>query len=81
MVFLERIDKASELRVVYVAGQLFTGAIDASGSRDGAVDWLLPPRGEPVFLEVDPGGEWGMLERELGLPIPEAIAQTFLDSR
>ena len=26
------------------------------------------------FLEVNPQGEWGMLQRDLGLPIGEAIA-------
>jgi glutathione synthase/RimK-type ligase-like ATP-grasp enzyme len=117
MVFQERMEKATELRVVHVAGRLFTGAIGACGSRAGAVDWrcarageaswqpgelpaptaarfcalmkrlglsfgaadfIVPPEGEPVFLEVNPGGEWGMLERDLGLPISEAIAETLL---
>lgn len=40
----------------------------------GAVDLICTPSGEHVFLEVNPGGEWGMLERDLGLPISEAIA-------
>lgn len=31
--------------------------------------------GEPFFLEMNPAGEWGMLERDLGLPISEAIAE------
>lgn len=34
--------------------------------------------GEHVFLEVNPCGEWGMLERTPGLPIPEAIADLLL---
>jgi MvdC family ATP-grasp ribosomal peptide maturase len=40
----------------------------------GAVDMICTPSGEYVFLEVNPSGEWGMLERDLGLPISEAIA-------
>lgn len=44
----------------------------------GAVDLIRTPRGEHVFLEVNPGGEWGMLERDLGLPISEAIASELL---
>lgn len=45
----------------------------------GAVDLICTPSGEHVFLEVNPGGEWGMLERDLGLPISEAIAAALLE--
>ena len=45
----------------------------------GAVDLICTPSGEYVFLEVNPGGEWGMLERDLGLPISEAIAAALID--
>ena len=45
----------------------------------GAVDLICTPAGEHVFLEVNPGGEWGMLERDLGLPISEAIAAALLE--
>lgn len=41
----------------------------------GAVDLICTPAGEHVFLEVNPSGEWGMLERDLGLPISEALAE------
>ena len=44
----------------------------------GAVDLIRTPSGEHVFLEVNPSGEWGMLERDLGLPISEAIAEALL---
>lgn len=40
----------------------------------GALDFIVPPEGPPVFLEVNPAGEWGWLERDLGFPISEAIA-------
>jgi MvdC family ATP-grasp ribosomal peptide maturase len=118
MVFQELIPKACELRVAFVAGETFAGALDASGtSREqtdwrrvapdecrwqkaqlpseiagslqalmselglvfGAVDLIWTPSGEYVFLEVNPGGEWGMLERDLGLPISEAIAEALLE--
>jgi MvdC family ATP-grasp ribosomal peptide maturase len=46
----------------------------------GAVDLICTPEGEYVFLEVNPGGEWGMLERDLGLPISEAIATALLEN-
>ena len=118
MVFQERIDKRHELRVVVVGGRCFTGAIDASRSVAGQVDWrrarpeecnweparlpaevavrlerlvaelglvygavdlIVTPEGRHVFLEVNPGGEWGMLEHELGLPIAAALAEALLD--
>ncbi len=44
----------------------------------GAVDLICTPEGEHVFLEINPSGEWGMLERDLGLPIAEAIAEELL---
>ena len=46
----------------------------------GAVDLICTPSGEHVFLEVNPGGEWGMLERDLNLPISEAIAEALLEN-
>ncbi len=47
----------------------------------GAVDLICTPAGEHVFLEVNPSGEWGMLERDLGLPISEAIATALLEEK
>jgi len=118
MVFQELIPKAYELRVAYVAGKAFAGALDASGTSRGQTDWrrvapeecrwemaplptevasglqalmselglvfgavdlICTPSGEYVFLEVNAGGEWGMLERDLGLPISEAIAEALLE--
>ena len=117
MVFQELIPKACELRVAFVAGETFAGALDASGTSRGHTDWrrvapdecrwqkaqlptevtsglqalmselglvfgavdfICTPSGEYVFLEVNPGGEWGMLERDLCLPISEAIAEALL---
>jgi len=48
------------------------------GLRQGAIDLIVTPGGEYVFLEVNPNGEWGMLERELGLPISEALAEALV---
>lgn len=44
----------------------------------GAIDLIRTPEGEHVFLEVNSGGEWGMLERDLDYPISEAIADALL---
>ncbi len=120
MMFQERIPKATELRVAYVAGHVFVGAIDASRSAGGQTDWrratpeecqwqqadlpedviqclvelmnrlglvygaidlIRTPKGEHVFLEVNPAGEWGMLERDLDYPISEAIADALLNRK
>jgi glutathione synthase/RimK-type ligase-like ATP-grasp enzyme len=45
----------------------------------GAVDLIVTPEGRHVFLEVNPAGEWGMLERDAGLPIAAALAQALLE--
>jgi glutathione synthase/RimK-type ligase-like ATP-grasp enzyme len=102
MIFQEEIPKDRELRVVYVDGKIFTGAIDASIYQGSTLDWrnatetcawqkcslpdrlvdrivifmhrfelsfgafdfIQTPSGEYVFLELNPTGEWGMLEKE-----------------
>jgi hypothetical protein len=114
MVFQELVPKALELRVACVGERAFAGAIDASRSERGQVDWraarpdevswtraelpadvaarlyallarlglrhgavdlIRTPDARHVFLEVNPTGEWGMLERDLDLPIADALAQ------
>lgn len=112
MVFQAEIPKKLELRIIFVNGQVFVGALDSSIYQNSTVDWrrsgvnvvwqnhhlpdfliqqlqafmsclnlnfgafdfIVNPAGEYVFLEVNPQGEWGMLERDLDLPISEAIA-------
>lgn len=117
MVFQEEIPKQLELRVVYVNGNVFVGALDASvyagekvdwrspgvdvgkwqnhqlpeeivgclkafmdkfGLLFGAFDFIVTPSGEYVFLEINPIGEWGMLEKDLDLPISGAIADALI---
>lgn len=51
------------------------GALDLSY---GAVDLIVTPDGRHVFLEINPAGEWGMLERDIGLPIAAALADALL---
>jgi glutathione synthase/RimK-type ligase-like ATP-grasp enzyme len=118
MVFQERIPVARELRVAYVDGRCFAGAIDVAADADGEPDWrrargqraawahgrleaategaigrlmrrlglrygaldvIQAPDGREVFLEVNPSGEWGMLEKELDLPIGDAIAAALVE--
>lgn len=113
MILQRSIPKAWELRIAWVDGQAFTGALHGPacgddwryargdnpwrpwtldpdvhasigrlmaklGLRQGAVDLIVTPTGEHAFLEVNPTGEWGMLHRDLGLPIHEALADALL---
>lgn len=114
MIFQRYVEKARELRVAWVDGRAFVGALDGArcgvdwryestaswephalpaevherlarlmarlGLRQGAIDLIVAPDGEYVFLEVNPHGEWGMLERDLGLPIGAALAEALLRS-
>jgi hypothetical protein len=38
-----------------------------------AIDLTLGSRGDYHFLEINPNGEWGWLQKSLGLPIAESI--------
>ena len=112
MIFQRYVPKARELRVAWVDGRAFTGALDGAkcgvdwryestaawqphdlppavhqrlarlmarlGLRQGAIDLIVDPDGDHVFLEVNPHGEWGMLERDLDLPIGAALADALL---
>lgn len=117
MVFQEKIEKQRELRIVYVDGRFFTGAIDAGQSKTGQTDWrrsrfgdwewepetlpddlcrrleqmmrtlglvyaaidvIVTPKREFVFLEVNTAGEWGMLEKDLNYDISGAIADALV---
>lgn len=42
----------------------------------GAID-LLERHGTWYFLEINPSGEWGWLQQPVGLPIAEALCDTF----
>jgi|SRR5579863_1007134 ATP-grasp ribosomal peptide maturase len=44
--------------------------------RFGALDFLVTPEGEWVFLEINPNGQWAWIEENTGLPIASAIADT-----
>jgi MvdC family ATP-grasp ribosomal peptide maturase len=44
----------------------------------GAIDMIKGKDGNYYFLEVNPQGEWGMLQKELGFPIAEKIADNLI---
>lgn len=108
MIFQPYIEKEYELRIVYLAGEFFTGKINNSENTDwriahgsyawsaydlpknlkqnmtlmmkemglymGAIDIIKAKDGNYYFLEVNPQGEWGMLQKELNFPIAQRIA-------
>jgi pyruvate carboxylase len=51
-----------------------TGLMRSLGLRFGALDFLVTPEGEWVFLEVNPNGQRAFVEQATGLPIAAAIA-------
>lgn len=44
----------------------------------GAIDMMRHKDGRYIFLEVNPQGEWGMLQRDLNYPIGETIAEKLI---
>lgn len=44
----------------------------------GAIDMVLTPEGEYVFLELNPNGQWLWLEHLTGLPISEEMAKLLI---
>ncbi len=51
--------------------------IERFGLRFSGIDLALDDRGKHWFLELNPNGEWGWLQRS-GLPIAEALADLLL---
>jgi len=47
--------------------------VAAYGLRYGAVDLVLTPAGDHVFLELNPMGEWAFVQTETGMPIADAV--------
>lgn len=45
----------------------------------GAIDMIKSTDGNYYFLEVNPQGEWGMLQKELNFPIAERIADYLIN--
>jgi glutathione synthase/RimK-type ligase-like ATP-grasp enzyme len=44
----------------------------------GAIDMIKHTNGDYIFLEVNPQGEWGMIQKYLNYPIGETIAQKLI---
>ncbi|MDO1560106.1 hypothetical protein Q0812_11780 [Brevundimonas sp. 2R-24] len=48
--------------------------LDHFGLDSGVFDLAVTPRGEHIFFECNPDGQWAGLEEELGLPLSEHAA-------
>jgi hypothetical protein len=46
----------------------------------GVPDYSDHPTGNWFFLEINPNGQWGWIENEVGYPISKAIAANLLSS-
>lgn len=55
-----------------------TSMMKEMGLYMGAIDMIKGQDGKYYFLEVNPQGEWGMLQKELGFPIAERIADNLI---
>ncbi|MBC9797784.1 MvdC/MvdD family ATP grasp protein [Sinomicrobium weinanense] len=55
-----------------------TRAMRQMGLFFGALDMIRHKDGRYIFLEVNPQGEWGMLQRDIGYPIGETIAEKLI---
>ncbi len=51
------------------------------GLNYGAADLILTPEGDLVFLEVNPNGEFFWLDKHLGLPLTDEIADLLVRDR
>ncbi|WP_027380632.1 MvdC/MvdD family ATP grasp protein [Chryseobacterium daeguense] len=55
-----------------------TSMMKEMGLYFGAIDMIKGKDGNYYFLEVNPQGEWGMLQKELNFPIAERIADNLI---
>jgi hypothetical protein len=46
-----------------------------------ALDFVVTPEGEHVFLELNPSGQWGWLEEATGAPITDAIVDQLIKAQ
>jgi glutathione synthase/RimK-type ligase-like ATP-grasp enzyme len=47
----------------------------------GCFDFILTPEGKYYFLEINPSGQWGWIEHELGFEITDEIARLLIHGK
>ncbi len=70
----ELIDAWAPVELPRVVGERIRRLMGQLGLIYGAIDLIVTPEGEHVFLEVNPGGEYFWLEDHCGFEISAAIA-------
>lgn len=55
--------------------------MDRLGLTFGALDFVVTPDGEWIFIEINPNGQWAFIEHATGQPISRALATTLTESR
>ena len=54
---------------------------DQLGLNYGAIDLIVTPEGEHIFLEINAGGQYEWLESETKLPFSAIIAETLVKGK
>ena len=52
--------------------------VETLGLCFGAIDLIVTPANEYVFLEINPNGQWLWIEEFTGLPIGDAVAELLI---
>lgn len=47
----------------------------------GAIDMILTPGGEYVFLEINPNGQWAWIEQLTGVPMSQSLVDLLVEGR
>lgn len=55
--------------------------VDLLGLQFGAIDMILTPDGEYVFLEINPNGQWLWMEDMTGLPMLKTLVTMLIEAR
>jgi hypothetical protein len=57
------------------------GIMESLGLVYGAIDLIVTPENEYVFLEVNPAGQFLWIDSELGLPLLDALSEMLIQGR
>lgn len=57
------------------------GLMGAFGLQYGAIDLIVTPEGEHVFLEINPNGQFGWIAERTGLPLYDAMADLLISGK
>ena len=73
------LDRWRPYELLKEVAQRLVSLLDRFGLNYGAIDVIVTPSGEHVFIEVNPIGEFFWLELHPGFPISDAVAEVLVD--